>query len=63
MDRRHFLTQALGIAVGGVVWSACGGSKQLLQSGDTIESLANNTLVIPDAPVAAAGEIASFITP
>ena len=63
MDRRRFLTQALGIAVGGVVWSACGGSKQLLQSSDTIASLANNTLVIPDAPVAAVGEIAPFITP
>ena len=63
MDRRRFLTQALGLAVGGVVWSACGGSKQLLQSSDTIASLANNTLVIPDAPVAAAGEIAPFITP
>jgi len=63
VDRRRFLTQALGLAVGGVVWSACGGSKQLLQSSDTIASLANNTLVIPDAPVAAAGEIAPFITP
>ena len=63
MDRRRFLTQALGLAFGGVVWSACGGSKQLVQSGNTVASLANNTLVIPDAPVAAAGEIASFITP
>ena len=51
------------MAVGGVVWSACGGSKQLLQSGNTVASLANNTLVIPNAPVAAAGEIAPFITP
>ena len=63
MDRRRFLSQALGIAVGGAVWSACGGSKQLLSTGDTVASLANNTLVIPDVPVAAAGEIAPFITP